>query len=133
MFFHETDGCMIPYLGPDFVWALLGLDACDGSPFDLDNGEPLVTPARMKAQSRAAAEKKTLSEWVDPNINACCFSDSDSLVITPGDKTNPETFTTSHRARPVMFSLWNRLSHWLNKHTGARERWSAAASTGVKS
>ena len=152
MFFHHTDDRMIPYLGSEFVRALLGLDVCDGAaeaPLDLDSGEPLVMPAKIKAQSddcrytalktipngdkpsslpeskreigRLAAEKATLSESVDPDINACCILDSDSLGITCGDLTNPETLTTPHRARFVVFSLWNRLVHWLNKHTGARE------------
>ena len=153
MFFHHTDDRMIPYLGSEFVRALLGLDVCDGAaeaPLDLDSGEPLVMPAKMKAQSddcrytaqnttpngdkpsslpeskreigRPAAKKATLSEWVDANINACRSLDSDSLEIMPGDSTKPETLMTSHRARSVVSSLWDRLGHWLNKHTGARER-----------
>ena len=42
---------MIPYLGEDFVRALLGLDACDGAaeaPLDLDDAKPLVTPAKSR-------------------------------------------------------------------------------------
>ena len=53
---------MIPYLGPEFVGALLGLDS-----------------------------------------------------------TKRETLTPL-RDRSVAFSLWDRLVHWLNKHTGVRER-----------
>jgi hypothetical protein len=65
MFFHHTDDRMIRYLGSEFVRALLGLDACDGAAealLDLTSGEPLVMPAKMKAQSddcRYTAQKTT--------------------------------------------------------------------------
>ena len=93
---------MIPYLGEDFVRALLGLDACDGAaeaPLDLDDAKPPVTPAKMKAQS------------ADPGINARCSLGSDTFLITPGDSTKPETLTTPLRGRSVVFLLWDRLAH----------------------
>lgn len=69
MFFHETDGRMIPYLGPDFVRALLGLDACDGSreePLSLDSGESLVTPAKLKAQNE---DWRYAAQQISPNCD----------------------------------------------------------------
>lgn len=153
MFFHKTDGRMIPYLGPDFVRALLGLDACDGpaeASLDLDSAEPLMRASKMRAQSndcrytaeritsnndkqsslpeskreigRATAKKDALSESTDADINPCGFSDSEGFVMTPSDSTERETLTTPLRGRFVVFSLWDRLVYWLNKHTGTRER-----------
>ena len=146
MFFHHTDSRMIPYLGPEFVRALLGLDACDGAadaPLDLNGVKP-TTPAKMKAQSDdcrytaqritpncdknsslpesnresgwPTAKKTPLSGSADPNLASCTF------LITPGDSTKRETLTTPLRGRSVVFSLWNRLVHWLNRRTGVRER-----------
>jgi hypothetical protein len=63
---------MIPYLEPEFVRALLGLDACDGAaeaPLDLDGAKPPVTPAKMKAESpdcRYTAQRITQNR--DKNI-----------------------------------------------------------------
>ena len=118
MFFHRTDGLMIPYLGPEFVRALLGLDACDGAAearLDLDGAKPPVTPPKMNTQSDdcrysaqrltpncdknstlpeskresgwPTAKKTPLSGSADPDSNACCFLDSGSFLITPGDST----------------------------------------------
>ena len=141
MFFHHTDSHMIPYLGSEFLKALLGLDACDGTaeaPLDLDGAEPPVTSAKMKAQNdgcRYVAQristnrdnnsslpesnrnKTPLSGSADPDNNACCFLDSGTFLIT-----ERETLTTPLRSPSVVFSLWDRLVQWLNKHTGARER-----------
>jgi hypothetical protein len=50
-FFHYTDSHMIPYLGSEFVRALLGLADCDGAaevPLDLDDAKPPVTHAKIK-------------------------------------------------------------------------------------
>jgi hypothetical protein len=113
MFFHRMDCRMIPYLGEDFVRALLGLDACDGAAeaqLDLDDAKPLVTPAKMKAQS------------ADTDINPCCFLHSGTFLITPDDSTKRETLTSPLRGRSVVFPLWDRLVHWLNKHSGPGER-----------
>lgn len=154
MFLHHTDGRMIPFLGPEFVRALLGFDACDGAveaPLDLDGARPLVTPAKMNAQSDdcryipqrittpklrqnsslpdsnretswAAANKSPLSASADPDSNACYFLDSGTFLITPADSSQREVLTTLLQGRSVVFSLWDRLVHWFNKHTGATER-----------
>ena len=142
---------MIPYLGPEFARTLLGLDACDGTveaPLDLDDAKLPMTPAKMKAQSdncRYPAQRitpdcdknsslaesnresgwptpKTLSRSVDLDSNACCFLDSGTFLITPGSSTKRETLATPVRVRSIVFLLWDRLVHWLNEHTGARER-----------
>jgi hypothetical protein len=87
---------MFPYVGPEFVRALLGLDACEGAVdarLDLDGAKSPVTPAKVKG----------------------------TFSITPSDPIKRETPTTPPRGRSVVFSLWDRLVHWLNKHTGARE------------
>ena len=140
---------MIPYFGAECVRALLGLDACDGAadvPLDLDGAKPPESPAKTKAQSddcRYTAERIVLNcdkdatspesniesgwptgkktppqESVDPDSKVCSFL----VSATPGYPTKPEKLTTPHRGRSAVFSLWDRLIHWLNKHTGVRER-----------
>lgn len=108
---------MIPYLGPEFVRALLGLDACDGNaetPHDLDRSKPGVINAT----------KNTFSgpEGLGPDDNGCRFLGSTSFLMTPADSTSRETLRTPLRGRSVARSLWNRLVHLLGKQTGARER-----------
>lgn len=138
MFFHRTDGRMIPYLGPEFVRALLGLEAAE-APLDLDGAKPSVTLAKTKAQSDDCSytaqritpnsgKKSSVPEpnretgWPTAKKTPCCFLDSGTFLITPGDSTKRQTLTTPLRGRSIVFSLWDRLVHWLNKHAGARER-----------